>query len=473
MNTLAKRIEALSGEPKALLDFKRFIEEGKEEELYKVNPLIYAREHGISERAAIELFVAAAHAGLFEFSWEVLCPGCGFALVSKRALCELESQSHCSVCEIDVEAVLDEAIEVSFTVAPSTRPIRYHKPEELMEFPDLLRVLISANRVIHPDFQKMIDSCMRGFGIAQPRETHFCQTSLEEGGFRFASLTHHLTTRLDVEGEPTTEEQPLLAEIRDEVLMLSAAALRPGPVKLEIRNFTGDRTIWQLFFKPEISFCELPSEMKTRFIPYLTGKRLLSNQVFRDLYRTETIAPEGSFSLRALTILFTDLKGSTALYERIGDLNAYRLVREHFKILSQAVAENEGAVVKTIGDAIMATFPQPHLALAATVRMHKRLAEWNEKNGADDLTLKVGIHEGPCIAVNSNDKVDYFGQTVNMAARIQGLAGSEETFFSEAVYRVPGLAEMTEKLGFTLRPETVKLKGITEEAKVYRALLKA
>ena len=86
---------------------------------------------------------------------------------------------------------------------------------------------------------------------------------------------------------------------------------------------------------------------------FLTAKRLLTNQIFRDIYRTDTLDVDQGLKLTSLTFLFTDLKGSTELYDRVGDLVAYDLVREHFRVLNEIVASEAGAVVKTIGDAVM------------------------------------------------------------------------------------------------------------------------
>src|SRR4029453_8612621 len=132
--------------------------------------------------------------------------------------------------------------------------------------------------------------------------------------------------------------------------------------------------------------------------------------------------------ITSLTFLFTDLKGSTELYERVGDLAAYDLVRAHFRILNEIVATERGAVVKTIGDAIMATFPTPGRAMAAALRMREALKELK-----DELLLKIGIHEGPCLAVSLNDRPDYSGPRANIAARVQGLATSRAIFATTPV----------------------------------------
>ena len=107
--------------------------------------------------------------------------------------------------------------------------------------------------------------------------------------------------------------------------------------------------------------------------------------------------PEQRFRIINLMILFTDLKGSTALYDRVGDLAAFDLVRHHFSALLTAVAAEGGAVVKTIGDAVMATFPAPDRAIRAAMQMRKEMRKINDTRGNQDLALNIGLHEGPCL----------------------------------------------------------------------------
>ena len=118
-------------------------------------------------------------------------------------------------------------------------------------------------------------------------------------------------------------------------------------------------------------------------------------------------------------------------------MSAFDLVRAHFRVLHEIVAAEAGAVVKTIGDAVMATFPTPDRALAAALRMREAMRQLNAERGGEDLLLKIGIHEGPCLAVMLNERQDYFGQTVNIASRVQGLAGSRSIFATGAVVEHP------------------------------------
>ncbi len=201
--------------------------------------------------------------------------------------------------------------------------------------------------------------------------------------------------------------------------------------------------------------------------PFLTAKRLFTNQTFRDIYRTDTLDVDQRLKITSLTFLFTDLKGSTELYERIGDLAAFDLVREHFRTLNEIVAAEGGAVVKTIGDAVMATFVTPDRALAASLRMRDAMRKLNAAHGRDDLLLKIGIHEGPCLAVTLNERQDYFGQTVNIASRVQGLALSPSILATGSVIDHPQSARL---LGDGAdRPASHRhvLRGIATEMAVY------
>jgi class 3 adenylate cyclase len=201
--------------------------------------------------------------------------------------------------------------------------------------------------------------------------------------------------------------------------------------------------------------------------PFLTAKRLLTNQTFRDLYRTDTLEVDQRLKITSLTFLFTDLRGSTELYDRVGDLLAFEIVRAHFRVLNEIVATEAGAVVKTIGDAVMATFPTPDRAVAAALRMREAMQRLNEARGNEELLLKIGIHEGPCIAVSMNERQDYFGQTVNIASRVQGLATSQSIFATNAVIGDARAAQLLDAAKLTPVSRGAMLRGVAGEMSLY------
>jgi class 3 adenylate cyclase len=151
----------------------------------------------------------------------------------------------------------------------------------------------------------------------------------------------------------------------------------------------------------------------------------------------------------------------------VGDLVAFDLVRAHFKVLNEVIASEAGAVVKTIGDAVMATFPTPDRAVAAALKMREAMHKLNDERGREDLIVKIGIHVGPCIAVTLNERQDYFGQTVNIAARVQGLATAREIFATEAVIGDSVTSDVLAAGGITPLSHNATLKGIAHEMAVY------
>jgi class 3 adenylate cyclase len=204
----------------------------------------------------------------------------------------------------------------------------------------------------------------------------------------------------------------------------------------------------------------------------VSGHRLLTLQRFRDLFPRETIPPNESLLIRQVTILFTDLAGSTALYSQKGDSQAYSLVNQHFQLLFTIVDQHNGAVIKTIGDAIMATFTAPDNGIRAAIAMQAAMQKFNRQSNqssgstGDQLILKVGVHAGPCISVNLNDRSDYFGTTVNTAARVQGLSqGNDIVFTADLFSHVKAIADLND---YICDQSSVSLKGISEPITVFR-----
>lgn len=200
------------------------------------------------------------------------------------------------------------------------------------------------------------------------------------------------------------------------------------------------------------------------------GHDLLTVQAFRTLFVNEPLPIRESFKIGRLALLFTDLGNSTALYARRGDPRAYQLVHAHFDLLTELIAQHGGAVVKTIGDAIMAAFPTSQLALATALHAQQAIRTFNQSQALEEpdcFQLRLGLHVGPCLAVTLNERLDYFGTTVNVAARLQRLAQPGEVLFSEAVFK-----ELPEPDAFPLAQagrEQLTLRGLeTEPLTLYR-----
>jgi class 3 adenylate cyclase len=192
-----------------------------------------------------------------------------------------------------------------------------------------------------------------------------------------------------------------------------------------------------------------------------TAAEVTALQMFRDLFSTEALRPGEQISVGTLTVLFTDLRHSTRLYREIGDATAFGRVMNHFDVLKKVIAERDGAIVKTIGDAVMAVFRKPVNALMAMLDAQLVLA--NPPDGVMPLQLKAGMHAGPCIAVTLNDRLDYFGSTVNMAARLEGLSNGSDVIISRAIFDDASVADLLNSSEIEALSFEMSLKGFEEE----------
>jgi class 3 adenylate cyclase len=264
------------------------------------------------------------------------------------------------------------------------------------------------------------------------------------------------------EGAPVKASQRIEASIEGQDWRLSKEEIAPGPVSLTLHNPSRRNAPLAIYVRPGGDDSAPPLTLGS----FLNGNRLLSNQTFRNLFRAETLATGEGVGVRDVTLLFTDLKGSTELYERVGDLKAFALVQQHFEHLRRAVQEQEGAVIKTIGDAVMASFVKPQQAVRAALAMFREIEEFNRTRGKRELILKIGMHRGHSIAVTLNERLDYFGQTVNLAARVQGVANADEICLTEDVYKIPEVQAALK--GMPTTSESPRLKGIADEVPIRR-----
>ena len=107
--------------------------------------------------------------------------------------------------------------------------------------------------------------------------------------------------------------------------------------------------------------------------------------------------------------------------------------------------------------------------MRAVIAIHNEIARFDEADAERRIILKIGVHKGAAIAVTLNDRLDYFGQTVNIAARVQNIADADELYISEQVFEADGVAAELEPLSIETRNAT--LRGIDVEMRVYRISL--
>lgn len=391
----------------------------------RIRPLGLARRWGVAERHVVEACLQAVRIGMLELRWDLLCPRCRGAKATATALDQVPTGAHCATCNIDYGRDFSRNLELTFRAAPSIRPLGEG------EF-CLLGPMSTPHILVHVTLE--------------PGERRSVGIDLAQGLYRLRTL------------EPGPE-----LDLEHGSGEFPATHLRAGGIGAGPPSPPGRIDLWN-----EGPYRRtLVIEDRRWVADALTADRAATFQAFRDLCSTEVMRPGDEVAIGRVALLFSDLKGSTALYEAVGDAAAYRLVRAHFAYLAAIVREHDGAIVKTIGDAVMAAFHDPVRALQAALAMQDRVRAFNERS-ATPVVLKLGLHEGPCIAVTLNDRLDYFGQTVNLAARLQGESRGGDIVLSLRMASRPGTdAILAER---PRREEEALLRGVVAPVRFLRLL---
>lgn len=396
-------------------------------ELRRLRPFALARVWNADPMEVLRLCLHATDAGLLDLFWDAMCPHCRGAANRASSLAELTSQNHCATCNLDWEADFSRTVEVTFRPSGSIR-----------ETTDLAWCAGGPAVTPHVVAQRRVAA-----GV-----TATLELALPAGRYRVRAPQAEHPLLLDVVADAQAPVNVLfqlpLPEGAEQQVASTFTITASNPLDAEALVVV-ERTAW----KDDVASAAV----------------VTTQQQFRDLFAAEALAPGERLGVGHLTLLFTDLKDSTALYSAKGDAVAYALVREHFVALTQVVAECNGAVVKTIGDAVMAAFAEPVDALRAAERMHQVIAA---QRGAQSLVLKVGLHAGSCLVVRLNDRLDYFGTNVNLAARAQAESVGGDVVVTSELAEDPSVAAWLNDRNPSRQPFTKALKGIREDTSLVR-----
>src|ERR1700692_2212634 len=299
----------------------RLIEKGEDHELNRINLLDFSRQTGLDEERVISGFLHASRLGLFDLTWNVLCPGCGGVLDAHSTLKSLRHDDyHCGLCACGYEASVDEQVEVAFTVSPRIRRIAAHDPNTLPLWEYFKQIFWSSGIDLNKEsFASLADDVVLDALELPAHERAVLSLQLPQEFIIVFEPVTHAAQFIDVQGEPTKDRQQLsLIYNKTPSPTGGTVNLRPGPLRLALDNQAGVRVLPAVFIAAD-ALHHLIGKRK----PFLTGTRMLSNKTFRDVFKADNLNIDQRLKITSLTFLFTDLKGSTALYERVGDLAAF------------------------------------------------------------------------------------------------------------------------------------------------------
>ncbi len=441
--------------------------------LFRINPLRFAKQHSLNDNDSIDVFVHGTKIGLFDLSYNMLCPACHGIVHNYHSLGELENNSrYCALCDVNVPIDIDEQMEVSFTIHPSVKKLDINPFSDLQTY---FRYHFSDNYQKAEQVQAFfMESVIKGWNTLAPDErttVSLAATSVQV--YQLVCLENNSSVSFQVNKTNLDPQKEIAIDLLPTTSIAATKVQIPlsfGSYELHLKNHTKNSVGYLLITLDRDKYHSMVKQYPTTFTPFLTAKMLLNNQSFRDLFRVQQLSENFNVNVKNLTIMFTDLRGSTEMYDKAGDVVAYKLVQAHFQILTETVRQFSGAIVKTMGDAIMATFSRPLDGFLASLEMLSKIQQMNKTwiEAGYEVGLKVGINEGPALAVVNDEKIDYFGQSVNIAARVQGLAQAGEVWISQSVLESPGVKEKLATSGYQTEQHSATLKGVGQPAVVHK-----
>jgi len=395
-------------------------------DVIRMRPFALADSWGEQRLEVLRLFLYATRAGLLDLEWDVICPNCRGPSVRTATLGDLATDAHCSSCNIRYDINFDESVELRFSVSADIRdPV------------DLAYCIGGPANTRHIVSQIWLP----------PHSTKQLRLRLDEGAYRLRS--RQLPSMALLTTAAGARSDTAQARFEQDEIVLDATDLAPGEVALNLENSTRASVLVLL-------------EQTAWSSQAVSASLVTAMDEFRQLFSSQVLAPGIGVSIRNLTFLFSDLKNSTMLYDTIGDSPAYARVRDHFDVMKSLIAEQHGALVKTIGDAVMAVFPSAEDAVEASLAIQREFIAGQVARGDPALHVKLGLHRGPCIAVNANDLLDYFGSTVNIAARVQNESIGGDIVVTPEVLGDPGVRKILERESPQIETFERELKGFTQ-----------
>ncbi|MDX2088686.1 MAG: DUF5939 domain-containing protein [Kofleriaceae bacterium] len=393
-----------------------YVRGGDELDLCRIQVRERARAWGVDEDALLRVFLHATRAGLLELAWDVVCPHCRGVRESQDKLSHVPAQASCAVCAVTFGT--ENGVEITFRVHSSIRRV-----EE--------RLFCSA--------EPATKTHIRVQRALAPGDDAAIEIDLDPGRYR-------LRNRGDQEAAGWLDVTP---ERGGEAAIPWRASMPPGELATAQRAAL---TLVNDSPEPRTFILETAQPPDLALRP----GRLLSHQDFRDLFSAEFLGADVRLAVGQQTILFTDIVGSTAMYASRGDAAAFSAVKRHFTEVFAIIARYRGALVKTIGDAAMGAFTDPVDALRAAEAIQRVFVE------PGGLRLRVSVNTDSCIAVKLNANLDYFGQAVNLAAKLQGSAESGQVAVSSSTMSAPGVEAFLAPHRANIERREATVKGLRD-----------
>lgn len=409
-------------EPGVASLLEKILQEWSSQDLSALRPLAIADRLKVDGRSMIDACLVAATEGLLALRWEVLCPTCRVAASTRDQLSAIGSHTHCEACDVDFQSNLGDAIEMVFQAH-----------QEIREVNDGQYCIGGPEHSPHVVAQVRIE----------PGECLDLELDLKPGDYliRGPRLPRTQSIRVQSTSAPSRVDFAL-SRIG---LSHHTPSLRSGRQNISLINDLDHLHVVRI----------------ERTIPrgdVVTATMASANPLFRKLFPNQNFAGTNPIETETMTFVATCIHQIDDLYMSMTETEAYELIREHHRRLADGIQASGGAVVKTVGERMLACFQRREQAVDAAESIRNRLGR---QPMLHHLRVGIAVHSGPTLVTTQNNQIDYFGSTVRAVSAMPDLAGAD-TLVSEPVYRDPlageRLREQTDQVEIIDLPGTPGLR---------------
>ncbi len=400
----------------AAAKLERALQAWSPQELAGLRPLAIADRLGVNGSVMIDTCLLAAHEGILNLRWDVLCPTCRVSADTKDELSQINAHTNCEACDVDFQSNLAGAIEMVFQAHPEIREVNAQK------------------------------YCIGG-PVHSPHV--IAQVRVDAG--------ERLEVPLDLTAGDYLVRGPRLPRTQNMVVQSTAA---PSSVQWSLSSFgtgkhtptlrTGRQTITITNDRDALHIVRIE-----RTIPrgdVVTAAMASTHPLFRKLFPNQRFREDNPIATETMTFLTTGINNVDQLYVNLGDTDAYAAIHRLHDEIATSISGVGGTVVKTIGEQLLAAFATREDAVIATLRIRERLHQSSDQF----IQLGIGVHCGPTLVTTQNNQLDYFGSTVRAASGLVGHAGND-TLITEAVYADASVARYLDLSNKLI--ETIDLPG--------------
>jgi serine/threonine protein kinase/class 3 adenylate cyclase len=378
--------------PNVIETLRQFLEHASDPEVARIRPLVFAERFQLPANDVINVCLFAAKEGALMLLWDILCPSCRIPADVQETLATLKDHGYCPACDLRFEIDFANSVELIF---------RSH--------PDIRMAETRTYCIGGPAFSAHVVAQTR----LMPGERFQMELMLTEGSYRIRGpqLPFVVDVRVSSAGGASRFELPL----QRPPLPNSVPTLQQGQQVLTLFN----NTIREL---------QIRLERTADRSMAVTAASAASIPTFREMFPNEILAPGQIVSVTNLTLLTAEVCGAGELYQRLGDGQAFGKIRSQLLQVDATVRSYGGAVVKTVGDGVLATFQESQSALAALAALLVSRSE--------SLPVRLALHRSSALVTTLNDRLDYFGEALHLLRTMLQMSDANEAIVTASVLPV-------------------------------------